>query len=127
MTVRKPGWQRVADRLADGQWHSSWELATECSVMSHCRISDLRKDHGYVIESRRVSGAEGLHAFEYRLVSTPEAGGDRRASAAALFGVPPASGTEANVADSGCLPSEPTVPDYIEGQLSVFDALGAVA
>lgn len=69
---RKPGWKRVAEHLADGEWHSSFELATQCSVMSHSRVAELR-DKGYGVESKRVRGGEGLHAFAYRITSTPEA------------------------------------------------------
>lgn len=118
---RKPGWQRVAEHLADGEWHSSFELATQCSVMSHSRVAELR-DKGYGVESKRVRGGEGLHAFAYRITSTPEevTGGHPPVSLVA------ASGADAKDAPDGTT-SELLAPGPIAGQLSVFDALGATA
>lgn len=126
LRARKPGWQRVAERLADGRWHSSFELACECCVLSHSRISELR-DKGYVIETRRVSGAEGLHAFEYRQTSTPEAeSGNGTLGRVAPASLSASGAGEATGAD-GATPAELPAPVFIEGQLSVFDALGAAA
>lgn len=130
-TLRVPGWKRVADRLADGQWHSSFELASQCSVMSHSRVAELR-GKGYVIGTRRVSGAEGLHAFEYQLVSTPGAEIAEQAGAANTPRVAAASLSAPGAEQATAALHQPTAelgeaPVFVEGQLSVFDALGAVA
>lgn len=148
--LRVPGWKRVADRLADHRWHSSYELTHELSVMSHSRLAQLRS-MGYVIERRRVSGAEGLKAFEYRLVSTPgelttgdvaqshaltpavigQAAAGERKSAGILGGrgsTPPSpvvsspgSGA-ATVGDRGPSAELDPAPAYIDGQLNLWEA-----
>jgi hypothetical protein len=70
-TRRRPsGCERILQLLADGRWHSTYELQVGLGVMAHSRVSDLRK-RGYLIETRRTSG-EGLHANEYRLVAAPD-------------------------------------------------------
>jgi hypothetical protein len=77
-SLRPSGWQRVLGVLNDRAWHSSHELATTCSVLTHSRIAECR-GKGYTIESRRVPGEEGLRAFQYRLTETPGAGEPRDA------------------------------------------------
>lgn len=65
-----PRLQRVADLLADGEWHSTLDIiigAGVCAVNS-C-VAELRAN-GYPIACRRV----GKERFEYRLdISIPEA------------------------------------------------------
>jgi len=40
-------------------------------VMWHSRVAELRR-RGYVIESRRVTDADGKPDYQYRLVSSPQ-------------------------------------------------------
>lgn len=107
--------ERIVDVLRDGREHTAAELYRTGCVL-HSRISDLRK-RGYVIELSRTDGV-GAESFLYRLVSAPKE-------------MPSAGGVSLGVsvigADSGCLPAEPETPIYIEGQIDIFDALGAVA
>jgi hypothetical protein len=73
----------LADILADGEWHSSWEILREAiarqgeGMIVHSRISDLRKSHGFIIASDKLPGRGG-RAYRYRLLHSPspdQAGG----------------------------------------------------
>jgi hypothetical protein len=68
---RKSGCERVLDLLSDGRWHPTYDLQVGLGVMCHSRIAELRS-RGHLIEKRRTDG-HGLHAYEYRLASTPGA------------------------------------------------------
>ncbi|MCP5230696.1 MAG: hypothetical protein H6948_01145 [Zoogloeaceae bacterium] len=60
--------QRTARALADGQWHTTWEIASVTrSVAVSTDISELRRN-GLVVESRAKGMSEdGGRIFEYRL------------------------------------------------------------
>ena len=63
--------QRVRDVLADGEWHSTWDIsrtAQVCAVNS-C-IAELRHG-GLVIHCRQGRGAEGGRIWEYRMEPRP--------------------------------------------------------
>lgn len=102
--------QKVLALLSDRQPHSHTEIYG-LHVVGHSRVASLRSK-GYGIEQYR-DGDD----YMYLLVSTPE----EAASAAAA-----SSGAEVTAATRESS-AEPAAPIYIEGQLSVFDALGAVA
>ena len=65
--------QRILDRLSDGHWHSTYELAHPDNgpevLYPVCRKEDLEK-MGYVIEQRQ---REGSAQSEWRLVGGPAA------------------------------------------------------
>ncbi|MCP5136068.1 MAG: hypothetical protein H6981_04645 [Gammaproteobacteria bacterium] len=62
--------QRTARALADGQWHTTWEIAsTTRSVAVSTDISELRRN-GLVVESRTAGTSEdGGRVYEYRLTN----------------------------------------------------------
>jgi hypothetical protein len=74
----------LADILADGEWHSSWEILHEAiarlgeGMIVHSRISDLRKSHGFIIASDKFPGGTSSRSYRYRLLHSPspdQAGG----------------------------------------------------
>lgn len=99
--------------LFDGHPHRMEEIHQRvgfCRLNS--RIADLRKQ-GHLIECDKSGGN-----YTYRLLPTSEAGVDRRASAAAPFGVTPASGADAKDGTREST-SEREAP---ASQLSFFDS-----
>ena len=69
MTPPRPGTQkaRILKVLADGHWHGPNDFGRDFYTCRN-RVGELRRDHGYRIESRRVKG-ERWH--EYRLAPKP--------------------------------------------------------
>lgn len=68
----KPGSgnDRVLNLLADGRWHTTYEIQVGLEVTSHSRLAELR-GLGYSFAKRRVQGATGLRMFEWKMVGRP--------------------------------------------------------
>jgi Helix-turn-helix domain len=60
---------RILHALRDGRWHSAADIRRRVGMTSlSARISELRHEHGYIIEHRLVKGKpRALLAHQYRL------------------------------------------------------------
>lgn len=67
---RKPSQcDRILRVLRDGNWHSAAEIHQRCGYSRlNSRISELRRRGHNILPSRRVEGASGPEAYEYRLI-----------------------------------------------------------
>lgn len=64
---------RIADVLADGEWHLTADLYREAGGYIgalHSRVAELRSTHGLAIESEHVPGQTGAQGHRYRLVGS---------------------------------------------------------
>ena len=61
----------MLERLSDGRRHSTVELNALGVGRPNSRSSDLEHRHGYRIVCEYVAGAEGAHAYQYRLLEAP--------------------------------------------------------
>lgn len=62
--------ERVANVLADDQWHTSDELYHRTRSIVHSRIADLRR-RGWEIEHQRVEGTNDARHHRYRVTRRP--------------------------------------------------------